>query len=285
MSDLLSAVAIANPPFYTTERCAQLWRAKAFDDACWQVSGWDVPGVSAGGPSSQPTVLRKSLTSSLPCTLLGFASNPEWFPGWAPVGSQATTSPSAHPYLAVFKWALTGICNSSPTFRALLTPILPNPDSGSFRWCSCSSAPSCLLCAEGSSCLSPPSSSLPQASSICQHTQPEAAETPEQEPGWQQLAGGAAPLWVCSLPCPSAGRSPPCRLRTASSSARCWLLTPAGPWTAARCSPAATAAPSPTSSRWMNWEKQDTMRWFHLVSLRAVVLYLPANSPTVVCSH
>lgn len=109
-----------------------------------------------------------------------------------------------------------------------------------------------------------------------------------REPQERAMVGAsdwrAALLCHVLLPCPSAGRSPPCRLRTASSSARCWPQTPAGLWTAARCSPAATAAPSPTSSRWMNWEKQDTRRWFHLVFLRAVILYLSANSPTVVCS-
>lgn len=72
--------------------------------------------------------------------LLGFASESEWFPGLVPVGNQATTTPSAHPYLAVFKCALKGISNSGPTFRtflvshpsqqALLTPSLPNPKAG-----------------------------------------------------------------------------------------------------------------------------------------------------------
>ena len=94
------------------------------------------------------------------------------------------------------------------------------------------------------------------------------------------MAGAANWKWdeYELLPCSWAARFPPCRLRTASSSARCWPRTPAAPCSAGRCSPAASAAPSPTSSHWMNCESQGAIRWLHLIILCIITLYLTANS-------
>lgn len=103
---------------------------------------------------------------------------------------------------------------------------------------------------------------------------------------WHPLVAAGA-----GLPCFWAGRSPPCRLRTASSSALCWQPTPAALWSDGRCSPSASAAPSPISLRWRNWEGPDTVRWadhLHHILVLSVWLMYPAVlylSIAMPCQH
>lgn len=63
-----------------------------------------------------------------------------------------------------------------------------------------------------------------------------------------------------SPPCCGAGRSRLGRWRTAASTAPHWPPTPAAQWSAGRCFPAGSAAPSPISSRWQRWRGEPEIR-------------------------
>lgn len=75
-------------------------------------------------------------------------------------------------------------------------------------------------------------------------------------------------------PCCGACHSRPCRWRTAASTAPRWPPTPAAPWSAGRCSPAGSAAPSPTSSHWPHWRGDGQRQLLGVVSITPWHLHL-----------